>query len=37
MDSLHFPATTDPGTYWLQSDVAARNGNIKQGQYKGAY
>jgi len=33
-----FPATTDPGTYWLQNPMSPQGTAIlKQGQYKGAY
>lgn len=33
-----FPATTDPGTYWLKNPLSPRGTAIlKQGQYKGAY
>ncbi|MEO7982931.1 MAG: hypothetical protein ABI688_02505 [Bacteroidota bacterium] len=33
-----FPATTDPGTYWLQNPMNAQGTAIlMQGQYKGAY
>ncbi len=33
-----FPATTDPGTYWLESPMHPQGTAIlKQGQYKGAY
>ena len=33
-----FPATTDPGTYWLQNPMSPQGTAIlKQGQYKGSY
>ncbi len=33
-----FPATTDPGTYWLKSPMhPSGTAILKQGQYKGAY
>jgi len=33
-----FPATTDPGTYWLQNPMNPQGTAIlKQGQYKGTY
>jgi hypothetical protein len=33
-----FPATTDPGTYWLKNPMNPQGTAIlKQGQYKGAY
>ncbi len=33
-----FPATTDPGTYWLKNPMTPQGTAIlKQGQYKGAY
>ncbi len=33
-----FPATTDPGTYWLQNPMSPQGTAIlKQGQYKGTY
>ena len=33
-----FPATTDPGTYWLKNPMSPQGTAIlKQGQYKGAY
>jgi hypothetical protein len=33
-----FPATTDPGTYWLQNPLAPEGTAIlKEGQYKNAY
>jgi hypothetical protein len=33
-----FPATTDPGTYWLQNPMSPQGTAIlKQGQYKGVY
>lgn len=36
--SRHFPATTDPGTYWLQNPMNPQGTAIlKQGQYIGTY
>ena len=33
-----FPATTDPGTYWLKNPMSPQGTAIlRQGQYKGAY